>query len=736
MGVTIMYAQKTTLKKNTLFEKSQQTGLDYVLRLNTDRLLSPVYSALGKSPKAPTYGGWESQQIQGHSLGHYLSALSGFVYQTDSKEAKEKLDYTVACLKSIQRKDGYLGGIPSTPFDTAFSGNFNVDRFGLASWWVPWYSVHKIYAGLIEAYLYGGNKDALEIVIKMADWAIKASSKMTDEQFQKMLYCEHGGMCKVYADLYGITGDKKYLTMAERFIDHEIIDPLMEEKDELQGHHANTQIPKIIGLARLYELTGKEEYKRAVEFFFNTVTQTRSYVIGGNSDGEHFGPQYAEPLSRATCETCNSYNMLELAEHIFSWQKDSLIADFYERTLYNHILASQDPESGAKTYFVSTHPGFFKVYGSFENAFWCCTGTGMENPERYNRFIASDLDDCLYLNLFIPSTIKTDDGWQLELNTNFPYEEKASLKVIKKGKNSKALKVRVPYWLDENKKGDGYRLLSESIKEGDNFEIDLNEKINIRKTRDKSGNFSILYGPIVLAADLGKAGMPADTVDNQTVYMNSPAKKVAPITGDILKAAEWVKLKDAESLTFTTDSKASADGKEYILKPFYDIHHTRYTIYFNAENQKEDERTVKFSSISVDSVEAGRQQSEVDHRSKASGTEMGYIQNVDRAYRSINEKGGSFSYKMKFDTTKKNTLVITVYGNDEGSICVSLNGHNIGKISNDGSKGECLVDYELSVPEEIVAEKRKGSSKTTKLELAFESDKETSLKILEVHVTH
>lgn len=584
-----MYNQQISLEKNSLFEKSQQLGLNYVLKLNPDKLLSPCYSALGKIPKEETYGGWEKQQIQGHSLGHYLSAISGFVYQTKNSEAQKKLNYTVECIKSIQREDGYFGGIPSTPFESAFSGNFKVERFSLADWWVPWYSVHKIYAGLIDAYLFGKSKTALEIVLKMADWAIESSKNMTDELFQKMLYCEHGGMCKVFADLYDITKEKKYLIMAERFIDREIIEPLIEKKDKLEGYHANTQIPKIIGIAKLYELTKKEEYKIASEFFFETVTQTRSYALGGNSNAEHFGKQFSETLGRSTCETCNTYNMLELAEHIFSWNQNSKIADFYEIALYNHILASQEPIFGAKTYYVSTLPGHFKVYGTLENSFWCCVGTGMENPERYNRFIARVLEDTIYLNLFIPSTITTNDGWKLILETNFPYEQRAILKVVEEGNHPKSLKIRIPAWRESGKESsqNGYKLESSSIKKGDIFEIVLPEKIHFRKSLDNSEKFSIFYGPILLAADLGHQEMPNDIVEVHSVYLSSDEKneiEISPIIKNLSEIQEWIKSVNSEKLIFQNTKDSTSDQTVYTLKPFYDIHHTRYTVYFNSKN--------------------------------------------------------------------------------------------------------------------------------------------------------
>lgn len=729
-----MFAQKTQLTENTMFFNSQKTGLDYVLSLDPDRLLSPCYTALGKTPKAPTYGGWESMQIQGHSLGHYISALSGFYFQTGSIEAKKKLDYTVECLKSIQRSDGYIGGIPSTPFDTAFTGNFNVELFNLAGYWVPWYSVHKIYAGLIDAYTYGENKDALEVVKRMADWAINGSKNMTEAQFQKMLVCEHGGMCKVYADLYGITKDEKYLTMAERFIDKSVIVPAIKQNDNLKGLHANAQMPKFIGIARLYELTGKSEYRTAAEFYFNKVYKTRSYSIGGVSVGEHFTSPYDEKLTRDTCETCDAYNMLELAEHIFSWNKDSSVADYYETTLYNDILASQDPDTGCKAYFIGMIPGYFKIYGSKENAFWCCTGTGMENPERYNRFIAKDFGDTIYINMFIPSTVTTDDGWKIKIETEFPYGQKAKVTVLESGKNPRSLKIRIPSWMESSKKeNDGYWTASKNISKNDTFNLDLPMKLNVRRTRDRTGNFSILYGPIVLAADLGNKNMPQDIVDNQSIYLTAPVKKVSAITADLNKPESWITETDSSKLTFTTSAESTLQNISYTLKPFFDIAHTRYTVYFNSEDTKENERDAKYEKITFDLVEPGRQQSEVDHHGKNNGTEMGYVESVDRNCRSISEKNGEFSYRVKFDNTKKNSIVATFWGKDSGSIKMLLDDKEIETITLKSDKGDCLVDIVIPVSEDLVKEKGK-TNRTARMIVSFKCEDEKSLKLLELRV--
>ena len=646
---------ETSLEKGSLFETSQELGLKYVLEYNPDRFLACCEKALGFTPSAKNYGGWESREINGHMLGHYLSALSEFWRATKSAEAKEKLDYTVSRIKKLQRADGYFAGIPSTPFEKAFSGNFEVERFNLASWWVPWYSLHKIFAGLLDAFVAGGSADALAIVKKMADWAIGGTSKMSGEALQKMLYCEHGGMCKVFSDLYGITGEEKYLSEAKRWIHHEVIDSAIEGKDSLQGYHANTQIPKFIGIARLFELTGDERYKKAAEFFFDTVVNNRSYVIGGNSKGEHFGRLGEEVLARDTAETCNTYNMLELSEHIFSWKKSASVAEFYETALYNHILASQASDTGAKTYFVSLLPGTHKVYCTHDNAMWCCTGTGLENPARYNRFIAKCDGDVIFVNLFIASTFKTQDGWEIKISTNFPFSNTVRIKVLARGKNRKTLKVRAPKWnstfLGEE---DGYKDFGE-LKDATDITIFLSPALHARKARDSSGNFSIKYGAIVLAADLGSDGMECDTVDDHLSLMSEEAKSVKPILENIDDVSSWLKLTDAKTLTFSS--------KDFVFRPFFALHHSFYSVYFSAKKQSEGDKGV------FEVIEVGRQQSEIEHNVVSLHTTIGYDEESDCSFRKFGESG---FVEYSADLSDAKAIFITAFKSDMGSFTTKI----------------------------------------------------------------
>lgn len=718
------------LSENTLFGDSQQTGLAYVMSLDPDRLLAPYYEAVGRKSEAKgkKYGGWEAQQIAGHSLGHYLSALSDFYASTGSKEAKEKLEYVISELKNIQREDGYLGGVTSKPFEMAFSGKVNADGFSLNGYWVPWYNVHKAYAGLMDAYKIAGNKDSLDILIKMANWIYNGSINMSDKEFQQMLLCEHGGMNEVMADLYGITKDEKYLYLAKRFTQNIIIDPLSKGIDSLQGLHANTQIPKIIGAARIYELTGDEYYGRAAKFFFDTVIDHRSFVIGGNSVSEHFGPSDIENLAKDSCETCNTYNMLKLAEHIFSWTKDVKYTDYYEKALYNHILASQDPDTGAKTYFVSTYPGHFKVYGTDETAFWCCTGTGMENPGRYNRFIYYLENNDLYINLFISSTLNIKEkGIKLEQTTNFPYEDKSVIKVLEANGEKININIRVPYWIngrliakvgtDEySSDKNGYLSINRVWKKGDTIDITMPMKLHEYTSMDSSNKVAFLYGPIVLAAKLGREKFPAkDIIPNHLALMNWSKIDVPKLITEEKDLNKWIKASDLSTLTFSIDKNIVSSEQELVLEPFYKVNHERYTMYFDKFTKKEYEnsdilkksRDEILEPITIDVVKTGEQQSEVEHKFESKNSNTGYLSSIDMRWRDAS-KGGFIKYEMSVKSDKKVLLMVTYYDKDksvkgvERTFDILINNKKINQVELMGTGKDKSVDFIYEIPEGIL----------------------------------
>ncbi|MBN2735840.1 MAG: glycoside hydrolase family 127 protein [Spirochaetales bacterium] len=583
------------LAPESLLGQSQKTGLDYLLRLDPDRLMAPIYKGLGRAAeaKAENYGGWEEDQINGHMLGHYLSAISAFWQATCDSRLKKNLDYVVVELKSLQASNGYIGGISSQYFENCFNGHFSVAKFTLENNWVPWYVQYKIFAGLFDAFWLGENQNAWKVLLAMGHWVCRGIANMSDQDIQRMLFCEHGGMCRVLVDLYQISGEKVFLVTAERFIHHQVMDPLLSGKDELAGNHANTQIPKVMGLAKLYDVTADDKYRRAVEFFIDRVINTRSYVMGGNSRSEHFEEPGCEALSRDTCESCSTHYMLKLVEDVFAWQPREDLAAYYENALLNHILASQEPVNGNKMYFVPTESGHFKVYGTEDNSSWCCIGSGLENPGRYHRFIWTEFENGLYLNLFAASTLMTED-YCVRLLTDFPYSSKVLIKVERMKKEPPFLYIRKPSWsknpLEVFINGEpcgsvdsGYLKIMRPLKEGDSIDFSLSMELCSYPAKDNPRRFALKYGPIVLAARLGREKMPpSDVVPVHLALMEWENPVIIPrVLADKDKPDSWMSMNDPGALSFRTQPGALENQQCLELLPFYALHHERYMIYFD-----------------------------------------------------------------------------------------------------------------------------------------------------------
>lgn len=387
------------------FNDAMQRDVEYLLQLNPDRLLHRFRLFAGLTPKAPIYTGWESETLSGHTLGHYLSACAMYYAATGDVRFKEKTDYVVDELSLCQsaRKTGYVGSIPreDSVWNEVSKGNIRSAGFDLNGLWSPWYTLHKVFSGLLDAYLYANNEKAKEVVIKFADWADHITAGLNDEQLQKMLACEFGGMNEALINVYAITGNKKYLEVADRFYHKAIMDPLANQEDLLSGKHSNTQIPKIIGAARRYELTQDVKDKSISEFFWNTVVNNHTYVMGGNSEYEYLTEpgKLTNHLSQNTAETCNTYNMMKLTRHLFSWQPKAELFNFYERALYNNILSSQHPQTGMMCYFTPLRMGAKKDFSTPFDSFWCCVGSGIENHVKYGEAVYNrGKDGSLYVN--------------------------------------------------------------------------------------------------------------------------------------------------------------------------------------------------------------------------------------------------------------------------------------------------------------------------------------------------
>src|SRR5688572_6623932 len=558
------------------FKRAMMLDAEYLLRLEPDRLLSWFRKEAGLTPKGEVYGGWEARGIAGHSLGHYLSACAMMFASTGDARFRQRVSYIVNELHLIQRAhgNGYLAAIPNGKklFAEVGSGQIRSQGFDLNGGWVPWYTLHKLFAGLLDANRHCRNPQALSIAVKLANWTDSIVGGLSDEQFQRMLACEHGGMNESLAELYARTGDENYLKLSRRFHHKAVLDPLARREDRLRGLHANTQIPKVIGLARRYELTGDASERTSAEFFWDRVVHHHSYVIGGNSEGEHFGPpdKLNDRLTENTTETCNTYNMLRLTRQLFQWRASVEYADYYERALYNHILASQNPDDGMVCYYVPLKAGSRKTYSKPFDSFWCCVGTGMENHAKYGDSIYFHNDDALWVNLFIPSELNwRKKGLSLKQETQYPETDKVSFTLKTTRPVTFALRLRYPGWATSgvqvavngamqsiNAKPGSFIELRRKWKNGDRVDYTMPMSLRVETMPDNPHRVAVLYGPTVLAGDLGAEDQSTGAV------MLAPAL----ITED-KTITDWIKPVAGVTATFRT-ATVGRPG-DVTLYPFY-----------------------------------------------------------------------------------------------------------------------------------------------------------------------
>jgi DUF1680 family protein len=671
------------------FKHAMELDKEYLLSLDVDRLLHNFRVNAGIPSTAQPLGGWEEPkgELRGHFVGHYMSACALMYASTGDKRLKEKGDSVVAGLAECQKKigSGYLSAYPESFIDRVEK------RIPV---WAPYYTLHKIFAGLEDMYVYCDNAEALETAKKFGDWAIARNSKLSDEQMQTMLQTEHGGMNETLANLYALTGEEKYLKISLRFNHHRVIDPCEDLEDPLTGLHANTQIPKFIGTARQYELTGDHALKTASLFFWNTVVRERSYVIGGHSDGEGFSPK--EHLSQAlgpnTTETCNTYNMLKLTRHLFCWNPKAEYADYYERALYNHILASQNPETGMMCYYVPLRSGSRRNFNTPNDSFWCCTGTGVENHAKYGDSIYFHDEQNLYVNLFIASELNwKTKGIKIRQETKYPDAQSSKLIFSCEQPVELTLQVRHPFWatngfeiavngekqiaFDESRnQGDeprrfrrnesagagSYASIKRTWKSGDTVEIRTPFALRLEAFRDNPDRFAFMYGPLVLAADVdAHKPFPVIVADKQMLVAS-----LKPVAG---RSDTF----DGPAQEFRIPGEKSAD---VILRPFYELYKDRYETYWDRftpeqwlarqeEYRKEMAREKELDARTVDLVNAGEEQNERDHNMKGENTDVREFN--DRKFRFANTNGW-FSWELKVLPNQPQELSIALFGGGRG----------------------------------------------------------------------
>lgn len=590
----------------SLFRSNMECESEWILSLEAASLLQSFRNTAGVfSSREGGYmtvkklGGWESLDcdLRGHSTGHILSALSYLYASTGDERYKLKGDSLVGGLAEVQTaleeigQNGYISAYPENLINRNIAGQ---------PVWAPWYTLHKIYAGLIDQYLYAENEQALEVMKKAASWAYQKLKPLTSEQRALMLRNEFGGVNEAFYNLYAVTGVAEYKELAEFFYHNDVIDPLAADEADLYFKHANTFIPKVIGEARNYELHNTPRACNIARFFWNTVVNHQTYATGGNSHKEKFihADSISKYLTGYTQETCNTNNMLKLTRHLFTWDANPAYADYYERALYNHILGQQDPESGMVSYFLPLLPGAHKVYSTPENSFWCCVGTGFENHAKYGEAIYYKNDEGLYVNLFIPSELHwKEKGVKLTQETNFPAEETVRFKVSSASNTKWKLHLRYPYWASAvsvkvNGKAvkikqtpSSYMAIDRVWKDGDFVEVNYPMNLHIAEANDDPNKAAIMYGPLVLAGAMGSGGMtglapfsdPTEYNDYYTYDYKVPADLKTSLQLDRKELTKFIKPVTDEPLAFTTVN----EEETVRLEPIHQIHRQRYVVYWD-----------------------------------------------------------------------------------------------------------------------------------------------------------
>ena len=712
------------------FKKARDAHADYLLRLDADRLLSRFRSDAGLEPKAEGYGGWERDTIGGHSLGHYLSACAKMYAGTADTRFKDRVAYLVdelALCQAANTKNGFPGYVAAIPggkkaLAEVAEGNIRSKGFDLNGIWVPWYTLHKQMAGLRDAYLFCGNTKALQVWRGLADYSHSIVGSLSPEQLDLMLRCEHGGMNELAADLWAITKDPKHLDLARRFNDLRILKPLAESKDILPGLHSNTQIPKLIGAARQHELTAEPMLGDAARFFWRTVTRDHSYVTGGNSMNEYLAQPriLAARLEGNTTETCNTYNMLKLSRQLHQWSGDPAIMDYYERALFNHILASKDPAGDGVLYFTPLRPGSTKPFQRPFEDFTCCVGSGMENHASYadaiySRAIEPTRPPALYVNLFIASELRWKDlGLKVFQETAFPDQNASILRIECDKPVRLAINVRCPIWLASPPaitiNGEplahaatpgSYLAIEREWKTGDRVSISLPMKLTAEPTPDDPDRLAFLYGPIVLAGVMD----PSEIDIKRTPHLVCDA---AELTARVVRS-------DASTLAFRTHN--AVRPADLPLIPLYRVANERYTVYWKrlseaqwAERQAEIERADaaqrERAARMVDFFQPGEMQPERDHAFDGVFTNAG--EHMGRRWRDAGPRGW-IAFDLKVPKDSDAILVCTYWGSDSGGreFEISIDGTVIATQILDHNKPNEFFDVEYPIPASLLAGKDK-----------------------------
>ena len=715
----------------------QELNRQYLLQLEPDRLLSKFRKEAGLEAKAPPYRGWESEgfELPGHILGFYLSGASMTVQATGDAELKKRLLYIVSELAAIQKANGSGFALAIKDgkkiFDEIHAGKIKIRGLpwngnSINGHFEPTYTLNKILLGLYQVILATDSDEAKKVFFDLSDWfGTYIVDALDDRQLQELLQCEHGSMPESYVNAYELTGKEKYRTWAKRLCHRRMLDPLADGKgDFLTRFHANSNIPKYTGFEYVYRITGDARLHRSCVTEWDDVVGRRSWVVGGNSAGEHFFDpnEFRKVLGHTGPESCNSINMLRQTEILFETEPSAKKMDFYERCLFNHVLSTRDPERGMAVYFTPMFPGGYRVYSDPFDSMWCCTGTGIEAPGKYAQMIYTHdaANTALSVQLFAPSTVAwREQGVTVRQVTKFPYEEKTRLVIMAEKPTAFALRVRTPSWVKPGALGvsvngkaiprvpvkDGYVELARTWQTGDAVEVTFPMTLGVEPLpgdrTDDDGYVAFTYGPVVLAGELGRSGGLTKesfwTFHDHMGRNRQPEETFpaidAPSDADLTKLLERI---PGEPLAFRTKGLQPND---VTLRPFADVHFQRYAVYWRRKVTEKN---------TVDKVEPGFQPSEAAHDFKGEETSSG--DHGVTKYRHAKGERGWFSYTLKVDPKRANDLVCTWWGEDNGrTFDILVDGKPLVEVTLAGKKGQPFFKKTYPIPEKMT----KGKASVT-----------------------
>ena len=683
-----LYADEFPLGDVTLLEgplkKARDLNINTLLKYDCDRLLAPYLKEAGLTPKGKSYPNWDG--LDGHVGGHYLTAMA-INAATGDKECQKRMEYFISELQACADANaknhpewgkGYVGGVPGSD---RIWGNFKKGNFGpYYGAWVPFYNIHKMYAGLRDAWVYCGNEQAKQLFLGFCDWAIDLTAGLTDAQVERALDTEHGGMNEVLADAYAITGEQKYLDVARRFSHRRLLNPLMQRRDILDNMHANTQVPKVIGFERIAELGGDEAYHTAGAYFWDIVTGERTLAFGGNSRREHFPSKeacqdFVQDIDGP--ESCNTNNMMKLTEDLHRRNPEARFADYYEVAMFNHILSTQHPEHGGYVYFTSARPRHYRNYSAPNEAMWCCVGTGMENHGKYGQFVYTHHANALYVNLFVASELNwKEKGLKLRQETQFPYAETSRI-TITQSPNTKQpipIMVRYPGWVKPGQfsvKVNGkpvsivtgpasYVTIDRQWKKGDVVDIQFPMHNSVKYLPNMPQYIALMHGPIMLAMKTGTEDLAMLIADDSRFGQLAVGKKLpidqAPIlvNKDVESIANQLQPIAGKPLHFNLTTKMVNEIRNELM-PFFELHDSRYMMYWLALSEdsykdyltnlaKQEQERQALEARTTDKVQPGEQQPESDHFMETDNSTVGNTNDV--FFRDARD-GHYFSYLMQ-----------------------------------------------------------------------------------------